>query len=151
MHKWVIHGPNQLYHGIQTPILYFIHSIFNSSLFRKKRFEINFFVQRNASKHIYKKRKPTQFFSFFISSIFEFYLVNALFSVDIDQGIHKVKLKVARNEKRKKLHGFSFSINIANFEAFRWTKKLISNLFFLKSVHVCNVLHTYISTFKKNT
>ena len=53
--------------------------------------------------------------------------------VDIDQGIHKVKLKVAQNEKQKKLPGFSFSINIANFEAFLQTKKLISNLFFLKS------------------
>ena len=53
----------------------------------------------------------------------------------IDQGIYKVKLKVALNEKRKKLCGFSFSINIANFEAFCWTKKLISNLFFLKSVY----------------
>ena len=59
--------------------------------------------------------------------------MNAQDYVDIDQGIHKGKLKVARNEKQKKLHGFSFSINIANFEAFRWTKKLISNLFFLKS------------------
>ena len=59
--------------------------------------------------------------------------MNALVYVNIDQGIHKVKLKVARNEKRKKLRVFSFSINIANFEAFRWTKKLISNLFFLKS------------------
>ena len=37
----------------------------------------------------------------------------------IDQGIHKVKFKVALNEKQKKLLGFSFSaINIANFEAF---------------------------------
>ena len=59
--------------------------------------------------------------------------MNAPVYVDIDQGIHKGKLKVARNEKRKKLHGFSFSINIANFEAFCQTKKLISNLFFLKS------------------
>ena len=60
--------------------------------------------------------------------------MNASFYVDIDQGILKVKLKVTGNEKQtKKLHGFSFSINIANFEAFRWTKKLISNLFFLKS------------------
>ena len=58
------------------------------SLFRKKRFEINFFVQRNVSK-----------FAIFIEK-------------------EKVKLKVARNEKRKKLCGFSFSINIANFEAF---------------------------------
>ena len=48
--------------------------------------------------------------------------MNAPFYVDIDQGIHKVKIKVARNKKRKKLLRFSFSINIANFEAFRWTK-----------------------------
>ena len=59
--------------------------------------------------------------------------MNALVYVDIDQGIHKGKLKVARNEKRKKLSGFSFSVNVANFEAFCRTKKLISNLFFLKS------------------
>ena len=59
--------------------------------------------------------------------------MNAQVYVDIDQGIHKGKLKVARNEKRKKLSGFSFSINIANFEAFCPTKKLISSLFFLKS------------------
>ena len=66
--------------------------------------------------------------------------MNAPVYVDIDQGIHKGKLKVARNEKRKKLHGFSFSINIANFEAFRWTKKLISNLFFLKSDYSLPIL-----------
>ena len=59
--------------------------------------------------------------------------MNALFYVNIDQGIHKVKLKVAQNEKQKKLRGFSFSINMANFEAFRRTKKFISNFFFLKS------------------
>ena len=39
-------------------------------------------------------------------------------NVDIDQGIHKGKMKVALDEKRKKVHGFSFSINIAHFEAF---------------------------------
>ena len=44
--------------------------------------------------------------------------MNALVYVVIDQGIHKGKSKVARNEKGKKLCGFSFSINIANFEAF---------------------------------
>merc|ERR1712001_331049 len=48
-------------------------------------------------------------------------------------GIHKGKMKVALNEKRKKLHGFSFSINIANFEAFLLVFKLTKNLFFLKS------------------
>ena len=57
--------------------------------------------------------------------------MNALIYVDIDRGIHKVKLKNALNEKRKKLRGFSFSINMA-FEAFRRTKKFISNPFFLK-------------------
>ena len=60
--------------------------------------------------------------------------MNALVYVNIDQGIHKVKLKVARKEKQKKLHGFSFSINMANFEAFHWNKKWSSNLFFMKSV-----------------
>ena len=57
-------------------------------------------------------------FLFFISCNFESYLMNALVYVDIDQGIQKVKLKVARNEKQKKLHGFSYFKNIANFEAF---------------------------------
>ena len=45
-------------------------------------------------------------------------LINALVYVAIDWGIHKGKMKVARNEKRKKLSGFSLSINIAIFEAF---------------------------------
>ena len=53
--------------------------------------------------------------------------------VDIDQGIHKGKIKVALNEKRKKLRGFSFSKNIANFEAFLSVFKLNKNPLFLKS------------------
>ena len=44
--------------------------------------------------------------------------MNALVYVNIDQGIHKEKSKVARNEKRKKLRGFSYTYNIANFELF---------------------------------
>ena len=44
--------------------------------------------------------------------------MNALVYVDIDQGIHKGKMKVARNEKRKILLGFSFYIDIGNFEVF---------------------------------
>ena len=56
--------------------------------------------------------------------------MNAPVYVDIDQGIYKVKLKAALNEKGKKLRGFSFFINMANFEAFRQIKKLSSNLFF---------------------
>ena len=46
--------------------------------------------------------------------------MNALVYVDIDQGIHWGKNKVARNEKRKKLRGFSYSKNMANFEAFHY-------------------------------
>ena len=83
--------------------------------------------------YVYGKRKPTQFFSFFIQSNFHFPLMNALVYVDIDQGIHKGKMKVALNEKRKKLRGFSFSINIANFEAFLSVFKLTKNPLFLKS------------------
>ena len=46
--------------------------------------------------------------------------MNALVYVNIDQGIHKEKNKVvARNEERKKLHGFSYSKNMVNFETFR--------------------------------
>ena len=43
-------------------------------------------------------------------------------------------MKVAQNEKRKKLRGFSFSINITNFEAFLSVFKLTKNPLFLKSV-----------------
>ena len=74
------------------------------------------------------------FFSFFISDNFEFYLMNALVYVDIDQGIHEGKMKVAQNEKRKKLLGFSFYINIGNFEAFLWNLNLSAKHLFWRCV-----------------
>ena len=46
-------------------------------------------------------------------------------------------MKVALNEKRKKLRRFYFSRNIANFEAFLSVFKLTKNLFFLKDGHLC--------------
>ena len=57
------------------------------SLFRKKRFEINFYVQQNASKFaiFIEKENPHYFFLFFILSNFEFYLMNALVYVDSEQ------------------------------------------------------------------
>ena len=70
--------------------------------------------------------------------------MSVLVYVDIDRGIHKVTLKNALNEKRKKLCGFSFSINMANFEAFRQTKKLILNLFFLKSVQITPIYSDFM-------
>ena len=49
------------------------------------------------------------FFCFSFRATLYFYLINALVYVDIDQDIHKGKSKVARNKKRKKLHGFSYT------------------------------------------
>ena len=43
------------------------------------------------------------------------------------------KDKVARNEKRKKLHGFSYYKNIANFEAFQRDKNFSKKPLFLES------------------
>ena len=65
-----------------------------------------------------EKENPCSFFRFSFRATFNFSLMNALVYVDIDQGIHKENMKVALNEKQKKLHGFSLSINITNFEAF---------------------------------
>ena len=50
--------------------------------------------------------------------------MNVLVYVDMDQGILKGKIKVALNEKRKKLLGFSFYMNKGNFEAFLWNLNL---------------------------
>ena len=59
--------------------------------------------------------------------------MNALVYVNIDQ-----KLRNARNEKRKKLvHGFSYTKNMANFEVFLSRIKLSANLLFMRS-EVCN-------------
>ena len=69
------------------------------TLFRNKRFLINLILERNASKF-------------------------AMFMEKENPCIHKGKMKVALNEKQKKTHGFSFSINIANFEAFLWTRQI---------------------------
>ena len=60
--------------------------------------------------------------------------MNALVNVNIDQGIHKGKMKVAQNEKRKKLLGFSFYINIGNFEAFLRNLNLSTNCLFWRCV-----------------
>ena len=49
---------------------------------------------------MYKKTQVV--FSFFILSIFEFLLMNALVYVDIDWGIHKVKTQKCSKCKTKK-------------------------------------------------
>ena len=55
--------------------------------------------------------------------------------VNIDQSIHLEKIKVAQNEKRKKLHGFSYYKNIGKFEAFWRDKNFRKNLLFLGSYY----------------
>ena len=60
--------------------------------------------QRNASKfaifYIYKK-KTKLLFPFFISCYIIFLLMNALFYVDIDKGIHQVKTKNIKQHEMK--------------------------------------------------
>ena len=73
------------------------------------------------------------FFGFHFGLIYFFFQMNALVYIDIDQNIHFGKNKAAQNEKRKKLHGFSYSKNRANFEAFHWNISSSINLLFLKS------------------
>ena len=54
--------------------------------------------------------------------------MNALVYVDIDQGIHKGKIL-----------GFSFYINIGNFEAFLQNLNLSANRLFLRCVQLCTI------------
>ena len=69
-----------------------------------------------------------------------FFLINALVYVNIDQGIHKDKSKIAWNDKWKTSWVFYTWNIIANFEVFHWKISLSTNLLFLKSGH----LGTYI-------
>ena len=60
--------------------------------------------------------------------------MNAPVYVDIDQGIHKVKLKVARNEKRKKLPTWVFFFyKYSKFWSVSLDKKVDLKPLFLKS------------------
>ena len=68
---------------------------------------LNKILQPNASNFKYEEIHIEYFvFRFFYN--FTFSLMNAFVFVDIEQGNHKGKSKVARNEKQnKKLRGFS--------------------------------------------
>ena len=60
--------------------------------------------------------------------------MNALvYLLNIDQGVHEGKNRVAPNEKRKNLLGFSNTKQIAKFEVFCWNISFSENLLFLKS------------------
>ena len=84
----------------------------------------------------FRNMKPQIFFCF----VFQFkqlWLFNSRCPVlcrhYIDQGIHYGKNVEARNEKWKKLYGFSYSKNMPNFEGFLWSFSSSINLLFLKS------------------
>ena len=63
-----------------------------------------------------------------------------MLTIDIDQGIYKEKnSKLLKMKNEKKLCGFSFAINMANFEAFHRNKKLSSNLFFQRVAGKFNI------------
>ena len=90
-----------------------------------------------------------QFFSFFMSSNFIFFTNECPgVYVDIDQGIHSEKIKVARNEKRKKLHRFSYHKNIANFEMFWQDKNFSKNLLYGDDANFWKCLLTEKNTLK---
>ena len=84
---------------------------------------------QNLPYFIYTKTQSCFFHFSFRATLF-FPLMNALVYVDIDI---REKNKVARNEKRKNLHEFSYSKNMANFEMFCWVISSSINLLFLKS------------------
>ena len=74
------------------------------------------------------------FFSFFISSNFIFFTNECPGLCRHKPGhslVKKIKLNEIKNEK--KLHGFSYYKNIANFEAFWRDKNFSKNILFLGS------------------
>ena len=72
-----------------------------------------------------------------------------IYKKPIDQGNYQGKNKVARNEKRKKLHGFSYYKSVANFEAFCWNISSSINLLLLKSLVILQQIRNsdFFSTF----
>ena len=83
---------------------------------------------------VYVKRKPKYFIHFSFWTTLSFTLMNALFYFNIDQGIHKGKTQSCSKWKMKKILGFSFYINIGNFEAFFWNLSLSANHLFWRCV-----------------
>ena len=98
------------------------------TLFRKKKFLVNLITKRNASifAMFMEKENPSVF-------CFVFHLKELSFFPYECPGLCRHRNQSCSKWKTKKLRGFSFSINIAYFEAFLSVFKLTKNLFFLKS------------------
>ena len=84
--------------------------------------------------YFWNKKTQIVFLVFhFEHSNFVFLTVDAMVYVDIDidrlgHPLLKIQSYYARNEKPKKLSGFSHFKNMANFEPFRWTISSSINL-----------------------
>ena len=92
---------------------------------------------RNASKFaiFYIHENPKLLLPFFISCNFMFVPYECPVLCRHRPGYSLGKNKVARNEERKKLWGFTYPKKMANFEAFCWNNSLSIHFLFLKSGH----------------
>ena len=79
--------------------------------------------------YFWNKKNQIVFCLFFISSYFGFVTVN------IDQ-TNCNQLKLARNETKKELFRFSYSKNMANFEAFLWSLSSSTNPEIVRSEYI---------------
>ena len=113
-------------HFIIIPLIYKVKVVHGDmyALFRNKEFLVNLKTKRNASKFaIFMEKVNPCSFSFRATFIFPLWM--------------PWSMKAALNEKWKKPHGFSFSINIANFEAFLLVFKLTKKLIFSEECSYC--------------
>ena len=99
MNFWII----SIYYYYYLPMLYILDTTYPH--LKNKLFAIKFKFQRTLQSFLYLCKKKTQigFFSFFISSTFHFYLMNALVYDNIDQDIHKWKNESCSKWKTKKI------------------------------------------------
>ena len=108
------------------------------SLFRKIGYDSTFWYREIIQNLLCLCKKKTQVvFSFFISSNFNFYLMNALVYVDIDQGIHKGKNESCLKWKTKKTTWVFFLYEYRKFWSISSEFKLELKTFILE---VCEIL-----------
>ena len=105
------------------------------SLIRNRRFMLDEITYQIKTLFLYfwNTKIRVVLFVFSFHTILFFPRINALLYVDLDQDIKLSSTKW----RRKKLPGFSYSKNRANFEAFRSAISSSINLLFLKSEILC--------------
>ena len=89
----------------------FPFSVHEDCTLQKKEVWAQLFVPVKRFKICHTCRKRNSFFRFSIPAFFSFYFMNALVYVNIEQGIHKKKLKKAGNEERTKKNYMGFLIH----------------------------------------